>query len=180
MDSISYIKGDATAPVGSGNRVICHVCNDVGGWGRGFVLALSKRWTEPEAQYRAWYKQGGASGFRLGAIQIVRVAADLEVANMIAQRDVRPINGVPPIRYDALRECLTALAAHATDSAASVHMPRIGCGLAGGTWSEVEVAVRETLLAAKVPAYVYDYAWGSGSFARALPRAPTPRRHMTA
>ncbi len=72
MVSISYLKGDATVPVGRGNRVICHVCNDIGGWGRGFVLALSKRWKEPETQYRAWYKLGSTGGFRLGTIQYVR------------------------------------------------------------------------------------------------------------
>lgn len=156
MEPISYLKGDATAPVGDGNRIICHVCNDIGGWGRGFVTALSKRWKEPEADFRAWYKQGESKGFRLGAIQLVRVAPNLEVANMIAQRDIRTIGGVPPIRYDALTECLTALAAYASSNSASVHMPRIGCGLAGGAWSEVEAILTSTLVASEVPVYVYD------------------------
>ena len=40
---ILYIKGDATAPIGSGVKVITHICNDIGGWGKGFVLALSKK-----------------------------------------------------------------------------------------------------------------------------------------
>ena len=51
---IKYITGDATQPVGEGNKIIVHVCNDVGGWGRGFVMALSKRWKEPEMKYREW------------------------------------------------------------------------------------------------------------------------------
>jgi O-acetyl-ADP-ribose deacetylase (regulator of RNase III) len=157
MTSIAYCKGDATAPIGSGAKIICHVCNDVGGWGQGFVLAISKRWPEPEAQYRAWYKQGEAAGFRLGAIQVVNVESEVAVANMVAQRGVRASGGIPPIRYDALRECLTALAARATALAASVHMPRIGCGLAGGSWPEVEAIINETLLAAGAPVYVYDF-----------------------
>ena len=156
MDLITYLKGDATAPVGGGSRIICHVCNDIGGWGKGFVLAISKRWKEPEAQYRAWHTQGEASGFRLGAIQLVRVTHDIEVANLIAQRDVRAIAGVPPIRYDALRECLATLASHAGSQRASVHMPRIACGLAGGTWSEVEAIIRATLVASGIPVCVYD------------------------
>lgn len=45
---ILYIKGDATAPIGSGVKVITHICNDIGGWGKGFVLALSKKWKMPE------------------------------------------------------------------------------------------------------------------------------------
>ena len=156
MDLVTVLKGDATAPVGDGNRIICHVCNDIGGWGKGFVLALSKRWKEPEAHYRAWHTQGEASGFRLGAIQLVRVTHDIEVANLIAQRDVRAIAGVPPIRYDALRECLATLATHAGNQQASVHMPRIACGLAGGTWSEVEAIIRATLVASGIPVCVYD------------------------
>jgi O-acetyl-ADP-ribose deacetylase (regulator of RNase III) len=157
MPSITVLKGDATAPAVEGEKIICHICNDIGGWGRGFVLALSKRWPAPEAQYRQWYKQGEPAGFRLGAIQLVEVEPGLAVANMIAQRDIRTLNGVPPIRYDALRECLTALATQAAARKASVHMPRIGCGLAGGSWPEVEAIIDGTLVAADVAVYVYDF-----------------------
>jgi len=157
MTSIAYLKGDATAPVADGPKVICHICNDVGGWGKGFVVAISKRWPEPEAQYRAWHAQGESAGFRLGAIQLVDVAPTLKVANMIAQRDIRATGGVPPIRYDALQECLTSLSSHAAMLGASVHMPRIGCGLAGGSWDEVEAIITATLVASAVPVHVYDF-----------------------
>lgn len=156
MTTITYRKGDATAPVADGAKIICHVCNDVGGWGKGFVVAISKRWPEPEAQYRAWHQQGEAGGFRLGAIKLVDVAPSLSVANMVAQHGMRPSGGVPPIRYDALRECLTTLAERASALNASVHMPRIGCGLAGGSWPEVEAILDATLVAASVPVHVYD------------------------
>lgn len=157
MTSIAYLQGDATAPVASGEKIICHVCNDVGRWGKGFVLAISNRWPEPEARFREWYKQGEPAGFRLGAIQLIEVEPTLVVANMVAQRGIRPTAGAPPIRYDALRECLIALAERATARAASVHMPRIGCGLAGGSWPEVEAIINDTLLAAAVPVHVYDF-----------------------
>jgi len=157
MTSIAYHHGDATAPVTPGAKIICHVCNDIGGWGKGFVLAISKRWPEPEAHYRAWYKQGEPAGFKLGAIQLVTVEPGLAVANMVAQRGVRPSGDAPPIRYDALRECLTGLAERATALAASVHMPRIGCGLAGGSWPEVEAIINDSLVAAAVPVHVYDF-----------------------
>lgn len=41
---INYLKGDATNPASAGNKIIVHVCNDIGGWGKGFVMAISKRW----------------------------------------------------------------------------------------------------------------------------------------
>lgn len=64
MKMINYLKGDATNPEISGNKIIAHICNDVGGWGKGFVVAVSKRWKEPELSYREWYKSG--ENFNLG------------------------------------------------------------------------------------------------------------------
>ena len=45
--AIRYTVGAATAPPGTDRRIIAHVCNDVGGWGRGFVVALSRRGPRP-------------------------------------------------------------------------------------------------------------------------------------
>ncbi|NCE65212.1 Appr-1-p processing protein [Pseudoflavonifractor sp. 524-17] len=154
MEQIHYLKGDATAPAGAGQKMIAHVCNDIGGWGKGFVLELSRRWTEPERQYRAWYRDG--TEFALGRVQLVRVSEEITVANLIAQRDIQPIGGVPPIRYDALETCMAAVAREAVGMGASVHMPRIGCGLAGGRWEEVEPILQRALCAHGVPVYVYD------------------------
>lgn len=51
-----YLTGDATLLQGDGPKVIAHVCNDIGGWGQCFVVAISKRWQGPEAAFRkrAW------------------------------------------------------------------------------------------------------------------------------
>src|SRR5690606_39335667 len=95
--TIHYVKGDATQPLTQGNKVIVHVCNDVGGWGKGFVLALSKHWPEPEAHYREWYAGRGGNDFALGAVQLVRVAPEVWVANLIGQEGLHPVRGVPPI-----------------------------------------------------------------------------------
>ncbi|MGW4499908.1 hypothetical protein ACWENR_15015 [Micromonospora sp. NPDC004336] len=98
---LRIIKGDATSPQAKGPKVIAHVCNDAGGWGKGFVLAVSRRWPQPE-------------------------------------------------------RCLTSLADHAQALAASVHMPRIGCGLAGGTWTRMEPIVVRTLCERDIAVTVYD------------------------
>ena len=133
---IRYVTGDATAPEGPGPKIIAHICNDIGGWGRGFVNAISRRWPEPEQSYRAWHAQNGAQPFALGEIQLVPVADDIWIANMIAQHGIRRKGGSPPIRYEALRSALKKLAAAAKEIGATTHMPRIGCGLAGGEWSK--------------------------------------------
>jgi O-acetyl-ADP-ribose deacetylase (regulator of RNase III) len=61
MTDIAYIKGDATCPQARGPKVIAHVCNDRGRWGKGFVLAVSARWPEPERAYRDWHRGRGGS-----------------------------------------------------------------------------------------------------------------------
>lgn len=136
--------------------MIVHVCNDVGGWGRGFVLALSARWPEPEADYISWYHEGDAGGFRLGAVRFVAVDDDLWVANVIGQRGLVSTEDGPPIRYEAIEAGLAAVADHATERHASVHMPRIGCGLAGGTWEAIEPIIQSTLIVAGINTTVYD------------------------
>lgn len=147
--SITYVVGDATDPRGEGPKIVAHVTNNIGAWGRGFVLAISRRWPEPEKVYRV-------GGRNLGWTTIVEVGPALWVANMLAQRGLRSASNPTPIVYDALARCLSGLAVMATVRHASVHMPRIGCGFAGGRWEEVEPIIRETLCAAGVPVTVYD------------------------
>ena len=148
---IQYIIGDATRPIGRGNKIIAHVCNDIGAWGAGFVLAISKRWPQPKTEY---LKEKQLHGLTLGTVGFVQVEENTWVANMIAQRDIRSHDGVPPIRYDALKLCLAAVAIHARELKAIVHMPRIGCGLAGGKWELIEPLIREALKDVQV--FVYD------------------------
>jgi O-acetyl-ADP-ribose deacetylase (regulator of RNase III) len=156
MATIEYIRGDATQPQARGNRIIAHVCNDLGGWGKGFVLAVSKRWPGPEAAYRAWHKDRAKNDFGLGAVQVVQVETYIWVANMVAQRGMKTGSSGPPIRYEAVRACLGKLAVEAAALGASVHMPRIGCGLAGGRWEEIEPIIRDEMTSKGVEVTIYD------------------------
>ena len=157
MPDITYVTGDATAPAGDGPKIICHVCNDIGAWGAGFVLAISRRWAQPEAAFRDWFAGKAENDFALGAVQFVPVGPDLWVANMIGQRGIRKTKSGPPIRYEAVETALARVAERAGELKASIHMPRIGCGLAGGSWDRIEPLIRNTLVAAGVPVTVYDF-----------------------
>jgi O-acetyl-ADP-ribose deacetylase (regulator of RNase III) len=161
LGTLTFLKGDATSLSDGGTRIIAHICNDRGGWGRGFVTAVSRRWAKPEREYRAWYRDRANNDFALGSVQFVEAESELVVANMIAQSGYKKVRGRPPIRYEALESCLAAVAQFALLHQASVHMPRIGCGLAGGDWTEVERRIRATLLSAGVSVYVYDFGDGS-------------------
>lgn len=153
MNKIQYLIGDATEPIGDGNKIICHVCNDIGVWGAGFVLAISNKWPNPETVYRSYKNYGG---LKLNTIQIVQVKPDLHVVNMVAQSGIRKKKDKIPLRYDSLKTCLTQVASVAKELKASVHMPRIGCGLAGGSWDKVEEIINDTLCKLDISVFVYD------------------------
>jgi hypothetical protein len=109
LTPIKFKKGDATNPTDNGTKIIVHICNDVGGWGKGFVMAISKRWKQPETEYRNWFKNkeleqtdtiqferlesrdkySNEKKFELGNVQFVKASDDIWVANMIAQRDIQ-------------------------------------------------------------------------------------------
>ncbi|MYS06674.1 Appr-1-p processing protein [Streptomyces sp. SID6041] len=158
MNGITYVRGDATAPRGKGVKIVAHVVNDLGGWGKGFVLAVSRRWPEPEAAYRRWHRERARNDFGLGAAQFVQVEPYVWVANLVGQRGMRTgrSTGVP-VRYEAIDAALGLLADRAEELGASVHMPRIGCGLAGGTWDRVEPLVVRRLVERGTPVTVYDF-----------------------
>lgn len=157
-ETLKFVTGDATAPHGDGPRVIAHVCNDLGRWGKGFVVCLSERWPITHERYFAWHRgeEPSAGPFELGAVQYVEVRPELWVANMIGQHRITYRKGVPPVRYEAIGAALAKVARFAVERAATVHMPRIGCGLAGGTWDRIEPLIEKTLLAAGVDVTVYD------------------------
>lgn len=158
--NIIYLQGDATKPVSDGEIIIAHICNDMGAWGRGFVMALSERWPEPRRAYRKWYEDRANGddwrGFGLGVVQFVRVEPFITVANMIGQHRVRSKSNVRPIRYSAVEKCLNQVASYAITLDAEVHMPRIGCGLAGGEWSRIEPIIDTQLCQCGIQVFVYD------------------------
>lgn len=152
---ISYINGDATRPNKTGNKIIVHICNDIGAWGKGFVVAISKRWKLPEIKYKDWHKSN--EKFDLGQVQFVKVEEDIWVANLIGQHKIKNHkNGNPPIRYEAIAHGLEKVSHFAVANNSTIHMPRIGCGLAGGKWEIIEPLIQESLVSKGIDVTVYD------------------------
>lgn len=153
---IEYVTGDATKPVGDGPKIIAHVVNNLGLWGAGFVLAVSRRWRQPETSYLAW--RAGRDNFELGQVQFVMVEENLWVANMIAQSGIRNGGNTVPLSYCDLQACLREVARFAKSRGASVHAPRIGCGLGGGKWATVERIIKEELISQGISTTIYDFS----------------------
>lgn len=147
---IQYKKGDATNPPREPHpAIIAHICNDHGGWGAGFVLAISNRWKAPENAYRA------QSEYELGTTQLVMVEPNLFVANMIAQHGYASPANPCAVSYPDLLLCLAQVRDRAAEMGAIVHMPKIGAGLAGGDWTTIsniiETVFKDTIV------FVYEF-----------------------
>lgn len=153
MSRIKYVIGDATEPQGPGMKIIAHCMNNVGAHDAGFALAVAKKWPYARTAYRRYHKKGIVLGecFAVDGWK----GTDTEIVCMIAQDGLGPTS----LRLSALGACLEELATYAIAMNASVHMPRIGCGLAGGKWEDVEpliLAAFNQPLASLVPVTVYD------------------------
>ncbi len=153
---IQYVIGDATNPVRPGRQIVAHCCNDAGYWNTGFVRALSARFPQPERDYRRWAQTKSPIPFALGQVQFVKVRTGLCVANIIGQHGIRSHDNERPIRYDALREGLARVRELAIAHSASVHMPRLGAGLAGGSWLVISQIIEDELCNHGVSVTVYD------------------------
>ena len=92
---------------------------------------------------------------KLGTVGFVDVGNNTIVANMIAQHDIRPDSkGNPPIRYQSLRKCLKVVNFKAKELNATVHMPKIDAGLAGGDWDKIAGIIQEELVDCDVIVYI--------------------------
>jgi O-acetyl-ADP-ribose deacetylase (regulator of RNase III) len=153
---IHIVRGDATALSHArpkDRKYLVHIVNDAGFWGKGFVLAVSRKWPFAKTAYRRhWHL------CKLGSTQRISVGGHVVVVNVFAQHGLRGPKNPVPLRYGALRRALRELGSWMVrrDEACSVHMPRIGCGLAGGEWGKVEEIVKETLVEQGVKVWVYD------------------------
>jgi O-acetyl-ADP-ribose deacetylase (regulator of RNase III) len=164
---LEYVNGDVTKPNGDDNKVIIHCCNDVGGWGAGVVLAISRAWKAPELEYRKWYKKttGTISNaglltecLPLGEIQIVPVAENLAVINMIGQHKTGfDKKSRPPIRYNAIKKALKKVCKYCKQNNVSVHAPMFGSDLAGGDWNKIERLIVKHLCKKGVYVTIYEY-----------------------
>lgn len=151
---ITYLTGDASDPIGKRPCIITHVVNDIGAWGAGFVLAVSKRYPRDHIVYKDWIR--GESPYRerakFGTILPIQHEDGVTDVLLLAQNGVGGRPGGIPLCYQALHDALTLLSWYEPDQ--PIHMPRIGCGLAGGTWDKVGPMVESTLNRREV--YVYD------------------------
>lgn len=83
---------------------------------------------------------------------------DIWVANLIGQHKInKDERGNAPIRYEAVLAGLDKIGVFAVENNATVHMPRIGCGLAGGIWDQIEPLLNSAIASRDILITVYDF-----------------------
>jgi hypothetical protein len=152
--SLVSLRGNALDPRGTGPWIIAQIVNDkTPNWGAGFARAVRNRYPSVQKDFREWASMN-PDNLSLGNTYVSVVSDDLYVANMIAQHGYGE-SAKPRIRYAALRNCLGQLKEIAAAKAASIHMPRIGTGHAGGNWSYISELIDEMLVRNGVAVTVY-------------------------
>jgi O-acetyl-ADP-ribose deacetylase (regulator of RNase III) len=153
---IKYVHGSATEPRGTGARMVVQVVNDkTANWGgSGFATAVRRSWPAVQRDFKVWAERERAS-FKLGAVRLAEADDRTVVASIVAQHGYGP-SPRPRVRYTGLRDGLQRVAQLAAERGASVHMPRIGTGQAGGNWSVVRDLIAETLSSEGIHVTVYD------------------------
>jgi O-acetyl-ADP-ribose deacetylase (regulator of RNase III) len=138
---IQYKKGDVLEVKCEFSRIIPHVCNNKGKWGSGFVVALSKKWKEPEASYRR------LAEYPLGRYQLIQVQSEpaVIVENMIAQDGFASYINPVALDYDALKSCMTDIGEwiRSVKTPFIITAPKFGAGLAGGNWVIIEKMINQ-------------------------------------
>lgn len=131
----------------SGNNgssvIVPHVCNNIDLFGAGFAGALSKHYPVVKENYHLLGKNFLKNN--LGYVQYVKVLEDknyghnLIFANMIAQNSTISKSNPRPLNYRYLVQSMIdvdkLIKSKFYDQKIEIHMPKFGCGLAGGNWN---------------------------------------------
>ncbi|HEX7961630.1 MAG TPA: ImmA/IrrE family metallo-endopeptidase [Terriglobales bacterium] len=174
--SLKYLDGSAIEPRGEGPRVIVHVVNDkTPNWGgNGFAPRLRQKWPSVQEAFREWASSPG--NLALGEVHFASPEPGIVVASIVAQKGYGP-SEKPRIRYEALRTGLDRVAQEARLLKATIHMPRIGTGQAGGVWGIIEELIRSALCDDNIKVTVYDLPGSTNS--TVAPQANNSNRQLS-
>ncbi len=117
-------------------------------------FAVRKRWPEVQEGFLRW-AQEHRHEFKLGNVRLTEIDGSLGIVHMICQHGYGP-SASPRVRYAELKACLERLADLSIQHHASVHMPRIATGEAGGSWSIAGELIEEALCKKGIAVTVYD------------------------
>lgn len=156
-EMIYFLVGDIT-DIDEGNAIIAHIVNNIGAFGGGVSGAIGEMYPSARKAYLNWAKDD-VDTLELGKCLFLHVnyADKMDVCHMVAQNGLRSNQNPSPIDMEALNTCLRTLFMTAQVANMSVHLPKIGSGLAGGNWDEILLLIEYWSDKFKVKTYIYEY-----------------------
>jgi len=152
---IRYVHGSVLEPRNGGSKILCQLVNDRAlKWGGGVARKVATKFPEAEASFSRSFQEIPPSE-RLGAVVFSPIEDGICVASIVAQEGYGP-SLLPRIRYTALQHGLAVVAQRAIELSATVHMPRIGTGAAGGEWPTIQEMIDDLMVRAGIRVTVYD------------------------
>lgn len=171
---ITYRHADATqAP----ERLLLHGSNAQGVMGSGIAAAIRAKWpTTYRVYHRVWqdFRDQGAEHLPLGEViwtverrdgtneasinhwRFLTQPGTIIIANCVSQKDYGRDPNRVYVDYDAVALCLQKVNALAIlNNIPAIAMPRIGCGLAHGSWDQIEPLIQQFITVSD--AVVYDW-----------------------
>lgn len=156
MGQMKFVKGDVTKLRGSGPRILAHIVNDkTPNWGAGVGRAVQVKWPEIHGAFKSWVLKTPRA-LSLGNVFHSDILDEqVSVFQMICQHGYVQ-TGKTLVRYAPLKQCLEKLAAFAEQSKATIHMPKIGTGYAGGSWQFIQQMIDEVLCSKGLSVTIYE------------------------
>jgi len=160
---LRVVKGDVTNPQRAKDNeivIIPHCCNNKKIWGGGFVIALSKKWKEPEKIYRDFFNQQYPT---LGHVCYAEVNKRLIVANMIGQDGIMADTNPKPIKYRDLANAMynvfeyVEMVKSRTSDPVAIHAPKFGSLRAGGNWNFLLDLIAEIWIQNGIDVTIYEF-----------------------
>ncbi len=146
---IVYKKGNIFL---SEATLIAHGVNCSGGFGSGVAKEIAERYPEVRRAYMDKYQH---EGWALGETQGITVNSGWRIiVNCATQFRYGPSDQGPYVDYDAVRLVMQSLSRTWPNNVVS--MPKIGAGLAGGSWEIIEQIINEEFKDKEVHVYVLD------------------------
>lgn len=127
--------------------IILQGVNCQGIMGSGLALDIKTMYPKVYTEYKEFVEKFCGANDRkdlLGKVHLAQVGPKLWVANCFTQYfygKVKPLSGSCHLDYNALEKCLNTL--FSLQMNLPLHLPKIGCGLAGGDWKIVKEIIEK-------------------------------------
>lgn len=150
--ALTVIKNDILVNMDPARpTVVLHGCNCFHTMGAGIALYLRKKFPQISIVDRM---TSYGDPVKLGTMSVAVITPNFHIVNCYTQYATgTKENGQPPVDYLAVEACLEAV--HDTYADWEIRMPKIGCGLAGGSWAKVE-AIAEQFFTTDTDVTVYE------------------------